>query len=49
MLSGRAAAWTPADCGTTHGADPGDPHLCEHVDMPVAEPGALQPQFAVPS
>lgn len=49
MLSGRAAAWTPAKCEKAHGADLGDPHLCGRVDRPAAEPGALQPQRAAPT
>lgn len=42
MLSGRAAAWTPAKCEKARGADLGAPHLCGRADRPAAEPGALQ-------
>lgn len=49
MLSGRAAARTPAKCEKAHGADLGDPHLCGRVDRPAAEPGALQPRHAAPT
>jgi len=49
MLSGRAAAWTPAQGEPVSGTDPGAPRLCERFDTPAAEPGALQPQRAAPT
>ncbi len=49
MLSGRAAAWTPAKCEKARGADLGAPHLFGRAERPAAEPGALQPRRAAPT
>lgn len=49
MLSGRAAAWTPAKCEKARGADLGAPHLCGHAGRPAAGPGASQPRRAAPT
>lgn len=49
MWSGRAAAWTPAECEEARGADPGAPRLCGRVDTPAAEPGASQPRRRAPT